>query len=81
MWKNPTGKEVLASLDLKNGASQIAKMLIEDCTHLYLYIGQSINPAHQNPDLPFDLSIKMIILDELYSLMIKLGKVVKRYYY
>ena len=79
--ENPTGKEVLASLDLKNGASQIAKMLIEDCTHLYLYIGQSINPAHQNPDLPFDLSIKMIILDELYSLMIKLGKVVKRYYY
>lgn len=56
--ENPTGKEVLASLDLKNGASQIAKMLIEDCTHLYLYIGQSINPAHQNPDLPFDLSIK-----------------------
>lgn len=79
--ENPTGREVLASLDLKNGASQIAKMLIEDCTHLYLYIGQSINPAHQNPDLPFDLSIKMIILDELYSLMIKLGKVVKRYYY
>lgn len=79
--ENPTDKSVLLKLDRKNGASLIAKMLIEECTHFHMFIGQKINPAHQNPDLPVDLSIKMIIMDELYSLMIKAGKVVKRNYY
>lgn len=79
--ENPTDKNVLIKLDRKNGASLIAKMLIEECTHFHMFIGQKINPAHQNPDLPVDLSIKMIIMDELYSLMIKAGKVVKRNYY
>lgn len=79
--ENPTDKSVIMRLDRKNGASQIAKMLIEECTHFYMFIGQKINPAHQNPDLPVDLSIKMIIMDELYSLMVKAGKVVKRNYY
>ncbi|MDO4300299.1 MAG: SpoIIE family protein phosphatase [Clostridia bacterium] len=79
--ENPTDKSVLLKLDRKNGASLIAKMLIEECTHFHMFIGQKINPAHQNPDLPVDLSIKMIIMDELYSLMVKAGKVVKRNYY
>lgn len=79
--ENPTDKEILLKLDKKNGASMIAKMLIEECTHFYMFIGQKINPAHQNPDLPVDLSIKMIIMDELYALMVKAGKVVKRNYY
>lgn len=78
---NPTDKEVLKKINNKNGATLIAKMLLEECTHLNMFIGQKINPAHQNPDLPVDLSIKMIIMDELYSLMIKAGRVVKRHYY
>ena len=80
-YEDPTSKKVLMELDKKNGASLIAKMLIEECTHLNMYIGQKINPAHQNPDLPVDLSIKMIIMDELYDVMNKAGKVVKRNYY
>lgn len=79
--ENPTDKENLMKLEKKNGASLIAKILVEECTHFNMFIGQKINPAHQNPDLPVDLSIKMFIMDELYSLMIKAGKVVKRYYY
>lgn len=80
-YDNPTDKAVLMELDKKNGASLIAKTLIEECTHFNMYIGQKINPAHQNPDLPVDLSIKMIIMDELYSIMVKAGKVVKRHFY
>ena len=79
--ENPTDKTIIEKMDKKNGAAIIAKMLIEDCTHFYMFIGQKINPAHQNPDLPVDLSIKMIIMDELYSLMEKAGKVVKRKYF
>lgn len=80
-YQNPTDKQVLMKLDLPNGASQIAKILVEECTHLYMFVGQTVNPAHQNPNLPIDLSIKMIILDELYSIMKNQGKRVTRKYY
>ena len=35
-----------------NGASILADLLVNHCTHLDLILGNSINPAHQNPDLP-----------------------------
>lgn len=68
-------------LDEENGAAMIAKMLLENCTHLRLFVGKAINPAHQNPGLPADLSIKMKLLDELCSLLEKMGKTVERLYY
>ncbi len=68
-------------LDEQNGASMIAKMLLENCTTLRLFVGKAINPAHQNPGLPEDLSIKMKLLDELCSLLEKMGKKVERLYY
>ena len=59
----------------------MARLLIEECTHFNMFVGQKINPAHQNPDLPVDLSIKLMIMDELYKLMKKAGKVVTRQFY
>jgi hypothetical protein len=80
-YQNPTDITVLRKLEQPNGAAQIAKMLVEECTHLNMFVGQTVNPAHQNPNLPIDLSIKMIILDELFSIMNEHGKTVTRKYY
>ena len=68
-------------LDEKNGAAMLAKILLEECTTLNLFIGTAINPAHQNPGLPSDLSIKLKLIDKLCGLMERLGKRVTKNYY
>ena len=68
-------------LDQSNGAAMLAKILLEDCTTLRMFIGKAINPAHQNPGLPSDLSIKMKLLDEICDLVAKMGKRVEKLYY
>lgn len=68
-------------LDEPNGAAMIAKLILESCTDLKVFIGKAINPAHQNPGLPADLSIKIKLIEELCSLVEKIGKKVEKFYY
>lgn len=63
-----------ALLDGEDGASMLAKTLIYECTHLNMIVGSAINPAHQNPSFPADLSIKLNIIDELVKIMREMGK-------
>ena len=67
-------KRHYCDLEGKDGASRLVKMLIEDCTHFNLWVGKAINPAHQNPNFPIDLSIKLKLVDQLVEYMKKLGK-------
>jgi hypothetical protein len=71
----------LAFLYKEDGASKLARMLYEDCTHIKLIIGRAINPAHQNPDFPNELSIKLYVLNELKNILISLGKIVEVEFY
>lgn len=69
------------SLDADNGAAMIAKILIEECTILHMFVGQAMNAAHQNVGLPFDLSIRMRLVDKIRLECEKMGKTVTVKYY
>lgn len=68
-------------LDAQNGGAMLAKLLIEECTELNLFVGKAMNIAHQNPNLPFDLSIRMNLVEQMKDVMQKLGKQVRVKYF
>ena len=65
----------------KDGASLISKMLFEEATDINFFVGRAINPAHQNPDLPINFSIKMKLVTELSDCLKKMGKRIKVSYF
>lgn len=74
-------EEFFLELDQPNGASKVAKMIIEDCTELKLYVGKAINGAYQNPGLPFDLGIRQNLVEQLKHAVEDMGKKVTVVYY
>lgn len=58
----------------EDGASRLARMLVEDATHITCWIGQAINPAHQNPDFPQNFNLKNTIMKDITQLLEKIGK-------
>ena len=80
--KNETVSETFfEELDKNNGASMVAKILIEDCTEVHLYVGKAINSAYQNPGLPFDLGIRQNLVEQLKGVIEEIGKKVVVTYY
>ncbi|MGB4613776.1 MAG: SpoIIE family protein phosphatase [Erysipelotrichaceae bacterium] len=65
----------------KDGASLICRMLFEEATDINFYVGRAVNPAHQNPELPINFSIKMNLVEELSKCLIKMGKKIKVSYF
>ncbi len=64
-----------------DGASLISRLLFEEATDINFYVGRAINPAHQNPDLPINFSIKMNLVEELSSCLKQMGKRIKVSYF
>ncbi len=60
-------------LSQNNGASILANILINDCTHLDILMGNAINPAHLNPFFPNDYSIKWKSTKSLAEAVKRLG--------
>lgn len=65
----------------RDGASLIARMLFEEATDINFFVGMAVNPAHQNPNLPINFSIKMRLVDQLAECMKKMGKKIKVSYF
>ncbi|MBP3320849.1 MAG: SpoIIE family protein phosphatase [Clostridia bacterium] len=65
----------------KDAASMISRLLFEEATDINFYVGRAINPAHQNPDLPINFSIKMTLVEELSACLKKMGKRIKVSYF
>lgn len=77
-------KEVVESKELsarwkyrKDGASLVSQLLFEYATDINFFVGTAINPAHQNPDLPLTIGLKLQIIDELTKYLEKMGKRIK----
>ena len=71
------GEGIVEGLEGEDGASILARILLEECTHIQMIIGRAINPAHQNLDFPQTLSIKLNMLSKLEKILMQLGKVVQ----
>lgn len=73
--------EFFEELDADNGASRLARLLIEECTELKLFVGTAINDAHKSSELSFDLSMRMNVVEQLIRTAEELGKTVAAKYY
>lgn len=58
----------------KDGAYLLAETLVEKCTSVKFIVGRALNPAHQNPDMPISLSIKLRLVKDISDCLKRLGK-------
>ena len=58
----------------KDGAYLLAEVLAEKCTSVKFIVGRALNPAHQNPDMPISLSIKLRLVKDISDCLRRLGK-------
>lgn len=79
--EGPVDEHFFEELDKDNGGSLVARYIIEDCTVLNLFVGKAMNEAHQNPSLPFNLSIRLHLIEQLKEAISSIGKEVNIYYY
>ncbi|PYG85865.1 stage II sporulation protein E [Ruminiclostridium sufflavum DSM 19573] len=61
-------------LNKKDGASKLAKVLLEESTSIYFFVGQAMNPAHQNPEFPLNMGLKFKLVEEIAALLRQSGK-------
>ena len=67
------------SLSDKDGATLIAKLILQRASHVNLFVGTTLNPAHK--DLPIDVSMKMKIVETLKKNLEDAGKIVTIQYH
>jgi len=67
--------------DARDGASKLAKILLEESTNIHFIVGRAMNPAHQNPESPLNLSLKLNLVEKIADSLRKMGKEVSLEYH
>lgn len=77
-----SGTRLVASWENgRDGASLIARELIDRATDIHFFVGCAMNPAHQNPRQSLAFGAKFQLIDRLSQSLEKMGKrVTVRYY-
>lgn len=57
-----------------NGAARLTRLLLREATEIRFIVGTAINPAHQNPNFPQDLNIKLRIVNDMIRCLRELDK-------
>ncbi len=65
----------------QDGASEIARMLFEEATDINFFVGCAVNPAHQQPGVKINFTIKMQLIDQLAKTLKIMGKRIKVSYF
>ncbi|MGB5822627.1 MAG: SpoIIE family protein phosphatase [Proteocatella sp.] len=73
--------EKVIALSKKDGASLLVKMLLEESTEVKFLVGRAINPAHQNPEMPISLGLKLNLIKEMKLELESFGKIVDIEYF
>lgn len=76
-YDQSTDMQNVLQLAKSDGASRLASLLLERATDVRFLVGRALNPAHQNPDLSLDLSLKLHVVDEIAKLLRSRGKAVR----
>jgi hypothetical protein len=63
-------KDVMFQTD---GAANLIRLLLE-ADHIHFIVGHAVNPAHQNPELPNQLGIRMKVVQEIEEELKNRGK-------
>ena len=78
---NADDERTIHQLDSKDGATRLARILLDQCTEVTFLVGRALNPAHQNPELPIDLSLKLRLVEDLANELKLLDKKVSIEFY
>ena len=65
----------------RDGASLLARMLLEEATDINFFVGRAVNPAHQDPELAISFEIKMRLVRELADCLKEMGKTIRVNYF
>ena len=74
-------EEFFDALDVNNGGAKLARILLEDCTEVNLFVGKANNEANYEGNTLFDISILKNLVFQLKEILEHLGKQVKITYY
>jgi hypothetical protein len=56
-----------------DGAANLIRLFL-NVDQIHFIIGQAVNPAHQNPDLPHQLGIRQMVVQEIGEELKERGK-------